>query len=70
MYSYRSLEVHVLYRTDKSLTEIQEVIREKNKDHIPKTKRPLWCLLSNFKRVAKDRCYTSQCPFLAYCEAD
>jgi len=70
MYSYRSEKVHVLYRMNKGLTEIQEVIKEKNKDHISKTKRPIWCLLSNFRRVAKDRCYTSQCPFLAYCEAD
>jgi len=62
--------VHVFYRMNKGLTEILEVIREKNKDHIPKTKRPLWCFLSNFRRVAKSKCYTSHCPFFAYCDAE
>ena len=70
MYSYRSEKVHVFYRMNKGLTEILEVIREKNKDHIPKTKRPLWCFLSNFRRVAKSKCYTSHCPFFAYCDAE
>jgi len=55
---------------DKSLTEIQEVIRKKNKDHIPRQRGHYDAFLPNFKRVAKDRCYTLQCPFLAYCEAD
>ena len=58
------------YRMDKSLTEIQEVIRKKNKDHIPRQRGHYDAFLPNFKRVAKDRCYTLQCPFLAYCEAD
>jgi len=52
------------------LTNIEEEVREKNKDYIPKTKRPLWCFLSNFRRIPKSECYTSHCPFLAYCDTD
>ena len=70
MYSYRSEKMHVFYVMNKGFAEIQEVIREENKDHIPKTKRPSWCFLSNFRRTLKNKCYTSHCPFLAYCDAE
>lgn len=70
MYSYRSEKVHMFYVMNKGLTKILEEIREENIERIPKTKRPFWCFISNFRRVAKNQCYTSHCPFLAYCEAE
>lgn len=41
----------------------------KNKDYIPKTRRPKWCRSKNKGRVPEYRCLKSNCPFFAYTDA-
>jgi len=37
-----------------------------NKDYIPKTKRPKWCVAKNKKKFPQAKCLESACPFFAY----
>ena len=51
----------------------KEIIH-KNKNYIPKSKRPKWCKEKNKKRIPQFDCLCDnkdkKCPFFAMCEAD
>ena len=43
---------------------------QKNKNYIPKNKRPSWCKKQNKKRIPQYRCLAIKCPFFAFCNAN
>ena len=50
-----------------------KVVVTENKDYIPKSERPTWCIKQNRKRVPQFRCFDcrgKKCRFFAYTNAD
>jgi len=73
-YSFNSKKYWLGYVCDKLDDIINKknlkTTKTKNKNYIPKSKRPAWCKKSNKKRVPQYKCLECDCPFFGYCNAE
>ena len=76
LFDISSKKKHVFYRVKnlKTLKTDKKKIIRTNKDYIPPTERPTWCIQQNKKRVPQFRCLCygkeKRCPFFAMTNAE